>query len=119
MHYDTCTGSTNFTGSYFLSPRDIEGAQALYEAPTNVDATSMGIVFARKRSNGDIYKKSGSSWTKVSGPVQAFLINGGDVYALQSSFGDVLRYSGTGTTWTTIGGSSNHIFKCAGYLCAT
>ncbi|WP_437719819.1 M57 family metalloprotease [Sorangium sp. So ce861] len=119
MHYDTCTGSTNFTGSYFLSQRDIEGAQALYEAPTNVDATSAGVIYARKRSNGDIYKKSGSTWTKVSGPVQAFLVQGSDIYALQSSFGNVIKYSGTGTTWTTVGGSANQIFKCGGFVCTT
>ncbi|WP_438021192.1 M57 family metalloprotease [Sorangium sp. So ce315] len=119
MHYDSCAGSTNTTGSYFLSQRDIEGAQALYEAPTNVADTPTKVVYARKRSNGDIYKKNGSSWTKVSGPVQAFVTIGENLYALESSFGNTLKYSGSGTTWTTIGGSANQIFVCEGSLCAT
>ncbi|WP_129576687.1 MULTISPECIES: peptidase M10 [Sorangium] len=120
MHRTTCQGSTNTTGAFFLSQRDIEGAQALYEAPTNVaDTTISGTLYARKRSNGDIYKKSSSTWTKVSGPVQAFLTIGTTLYALGSSFGNVLEYSGSGTTWTTIGGSANQIFVCEGALCAT
>ncbi|WP_437746860.1 matrixin family metalloprotease [Sorangium sp. So ce1504] len=119
MHYLHCDGSTNTTGNFFLTQRDIEGAQALYEAPTNVDSTGMGVVYARKQSTGDIYKKSGSTWTKVSGPVQAFLTHGNDVYALQSNFGNVIKYSGSGTTWTTVGGSSNQIFLCGGFVCAT
>ncbi|WP_148313868.1 M57 family metalloprotease [Sorangium cellulosum] len=120
MHYRHCQGSTNTTGAYFLSQRDIEGAQALYEAPTNVaDTTISGTLYARKRSDGDIYKKSGSTWTKVSGPVQAFLTIGTTLYALGSSFGNVLKYSGSGTTWTTIGGSANQIFVCENALCAT
>ncbi|WP_236644749.1 peptidase M10 [Sorangium cellulosum] len=119
MHRPTCQGSTNTTGAFFLSQRDIEGAQALYEAPTNVADTSSGNLYVRKRSDGDIYKKSGSTWTKVSGPVQAFLTIDNTLYALGSSFGNVLKYSGSGTTWTTIGGSANQIFVCEGALCAT
>ncbi|KYG03691.1 hypothetical protein BE21_50420 [Sorangium cellulosum] len=119
MHRPECQGSTNTTGAFFLSQRDIEGAQALYEAPTNVADTSSGNLYVRKRSDGDIYKKSGSTWTKVSGPVQAFLTIDNTLYALGSSFGNVLKYSGSGTTWTTIGGSANQIFVCEGALCAT
>ncbi|WP_437564469.1 M57 family metalloprotease [Sorangium sp. So ce542] len=118
MHYDWCGGSTNATGSYFLSQRDIEGAQALYEAPTNVDDTSMGNIYARKRSNGDIYKKSGSTWTKVSGPVQAFVTIADTLYTLGSSSGSVRKLSSAGT-WTTIRGASSQIFVCEGSLCAT
>ncbi|MFZ5892833.1 MAG: matrixin family metalloprotease [Myxococcota bacterium] len=119
MHYRSCPGSTNTTGAYFMSQRDIEGAQALYEAPTNVIRTRSRL-FSRRRSNGDIYRRSDSSWVRIGGPGQAFVGVIDELYGLGPGGSLVVRWSGSGTTWNSVGGSAGQILYCGPQgLCAT
>jgi hypothetical protein len=119
MHYTSCPGAANNTGYYFLSQRDIQGAQSLYGAPSNVLNASDGTLYARKRTTGDIYKKSGGSWVKIGSPGQTFVTVGNTLYGQSSANGGIWRYSGSGTTWTNVGGAAGIMINCGGYLCAT
>lgn len=123
LHYIQCPNYFDDTAPIqpnFVSQWDAEGAQSVYEAPTNVVNTSNGTVYARKRSNGDIYRwTGGTSWTKVGGPGQAFVAVGNTLYGQSPGRGPVWQYTGTSQTWNQIGLAAGQIFRCANTLCAT
>ncbi|MFP2924956.1 hypothetical protein ACLESO_07010 [Pyxidicoccus sp. 3LG] len=100
-----------------ISQWDVEGAQSLYEAPTNVLSLANGTVFARKRSTGDLYRRDAAGWTKVGNPGQAFVAVGNTLYGQQPGRGAPVKFDGSG--WVAIGGPAGQIFACAGTLCAT
>jgi len=118
MHYDNCPYFDSSNAYVGLSQWDFEGAQAVYEAPTNVLNTSDGTIYARKMSNGDIYRRDGSSWTKIGGPGQAFVTVGNTLYGQTPGRGRPVVYSPDGN-WYYIGGAAGQIFNCGGALCAT
>jgi hypothetical protein len=120
MHYTSCSDWGDPLHAWnFLSQWDIEGAQSVYEAPTNVVNASDGTVYARKRSTGDFYRRSSAgSWTKIGGPGQAFLTVGNTLYGQRPGRGEPVKYN-SGTSWTTIGDAAGQIFECAGAVCAT
>lgn len=105
----------------FVSQWDIEGAQSVYEAPTNVIVgNSLSRVYARKRSNGDIYRyNSGKRWTRIGGPGQAFVAVGSNLYGQTPGGGRPVRYSGSGESWYYIGNNVGQIFRCGTTICAT
>jgi hypothetical protein len=101
----------------FISQWDVEGAQSLYGAPTNVLNTANGTVYARQRPSGDIYQRTGGGWVKIGGPGQAFVAVGNTLYGQTPGGGSPVRYTGSG--WVYIGGPAGQIFPCLGTLCAT
>lgn len=120
MHYPFCEGWSDPTRSWnFLTQWDIEGAQSVYGAPTNVLNAADGTLYARRRATGDLYRKSGATWTKIGNPGQAFLTIGNTLYGQRPGRGEPVRYSGSGTSWTIIGGPAGQILDCGGALCAT
>lgn len=123
LHYIDCPNYFDGTAPIqpnFISQWDTEGAQSVYEAPSNVVNTSSGTVYARKRSNGYIYKwNSGTSWTQIGTPKQAIVAVGNVLYGQAPGRGAVYQYSGTGSTWNQIGYAAGQIFSCATTLCAT
>ena len=121
MHYPDKPGWLDYPGHLlnFITWWDIEGAQALYGAPTNVINLANGTVFARKRTTGDIYKYAGGGgWTKIGGPGQAFVAVGNTLYG-QTPGGNGSPVKWTGSGWVYIGGPAGQIFPCLGTLCAT
>ncbi|MGC4066940.1 MAG: M57 family metalloprotease [Polyangiaceae bacterium] len=120
MHYPDRAGWTGGTRKEnIISQRDIEGAQSVYEAPTNVLNTASGTIYARQRSTGDIYQRSGSSWVKIGGPGQAFVTVGNTLYGQTPGGGRPVVYRGSSTGWQYIGGAAGQIFRCVNSLCAT
>ncbi|MCP3105224.1 M57 family metalloprotease [Myxococcus sp. K15C18031901] len=120
MHYPSKPGWLDPARTLnFISQRDVEGAQSLYEAPTNALSTANGVVYARKRSTGDIYRRDAAGWTVVGGPGQAFVAVGNTLYGQIPGGGAPVQYLGTG--WVTIGGGGAvaQILPCAGTLCST
>ncbi|WP_426755229.1 matrixin family metalloprotease [Myxococcus sp. Y35] len=118
MHYPSEPGWLDPSRTLnFISQRDVEGVQALYEAPTNVLSTSSGTVYARKRSTGDLYRRDALGWTLVGNAGQAFVAVGNTLYGQIPGGGAPVQLLGTG--WVTIGGPAGQIFACAGQLCAT
>jgi hypothetical protein len=118
MHYPQCAGTN--ARDLNITQRDAQGAVSLYDAPTNVVVSSVGL-FARKMSNGDIYRKntSGAGWTRIGGPGRSFVAVASHLYALNANGTGVFRYSGSGTTWNSIGGAAGLLFNCGNNLCAT
>ncbi|NMO17864.1 hypothetical protein HPC49_23355 [Pyxidicoccus fallax] len=118
MHYPSESGWLDPSRTLnFISQWDFEGAQSLYEAPTNVLSLANGTVFARKRSTGDIYRRDANGWTLVGGPGQAFVAVGNTLYGQIPGGGAPVKFQGNG--WVAIGGPAGQIFACAGTLCAT
>ncbi|NTX08037.1 M57 family metalloprotease [Myxococcus sp. CA040A] len=118
MHYPSQPGWLDPARTLnFISQRDVEGSQSLYEAPTNVLSTSSGTVYARKRSTGDLYRRDAAGWTLVGNPGQAFVAVGNTLYGQIPGGGQPVQLLGTG--WVTIGNPVAQIFACAGALCAT
>lgn len=118
MHYPSQPGWLDPSRTLnFISQWDVEGAQSLYEAPTNVLSTANGTVFARKRSTGDLYRRDATGWTLIGNPGQAFVAVGDTLYGQIPGRGAPVRFTGSG--WVTIGGPAGQIFACAGALCAT
>lgn len=118
MHYPSEGGWLDPSRTLnFISQWDVEGAQSLYEAPTNVLSTSSGTVFARQRSTGNLYRRDASGWTLVGNPGQAFVAVGNTLYGQIPGRGAPVKFVGTG--WVTIGNPAGQIFACAGALCAT
>ncbi len=118
MHYPSMPGWLDPSRTLnFISQRDVEGSQALYEAPTNVLSTSSGTVYARKRSTGDLYRRDALVWTLVGGPGQAFVAVGNTLYGQTPGGGSPVQF--LGSSWVGIGGPAGQIFACAGALCAT
>lgn len=101
----------------FIAQWDVEGAQSVYGAPTNVINLANGTVFARKHATGDIYKYSAGSWVKIGNPGQAFVAVGNTLYGQTPGRGSPVRWTGRG--WVYIGGPAGQIFGCLGTLCAT
>jgi hypothetical protein len=130
MHYLQCANRVANV-DYTLSQRDVDGASALYDAATNVVDTSNWALYARKMSNGDIYRRhinyndippSWSSWSKVSGPVRSMINLGGGhtrLYVLAANGQSVKTLNHDSTSWQTIGGPASQIFECSYKLCAT
>lgn len=119
MHYPTCPGWTDpLRDENFITQWDVEGAQSVYEAPTNVVNATDGSIYARKRSTGDFYKLSGASWTKIGGPGQAFVAVDSTIYGQEPNRGRPVKYT-SGSGWTVIGAAAGQIFECANKLCAT
>ena len=125
MHYQGCPNSTNF-GPWFITELDIQGAQALYEAPTNVMDTFDNQLYVRRRSNGALVKRnSNSTFSTVGGTARAFVAAGVDLYLLAGdstpdAATQVQRYNGSGTSWSLVpsDGTIRRIFKCNFNLCA-
>jgi hypothetical protein len=101
----------------FISQWDVEGAQSVYEAPTNVLATVNGTVYARKRLTGDLYRRDAAGWTLIGNPGQAFVAVGNTLYGQIPGRGAPVQFLGNG--WVVIGNPVGQIFACAGALCAT
>jgi hypothetical protein len=119
MHYPTCPGWTDTSWTWnFMTQWDIEGAQSVYGAPTNVINLDNGTVFARQRSTGNLYQRSGSGWSIVGGPGQAFVAVGNTLYGQTPGRGSPVVFT-PGVGWSYVGGPSGQIFNCGGYLCAT
>jgi hypothetical protein len=121
MHYFDCPDSANTTDYWFITQRDLEGAQHLYEAPTNVLDVNSNAVYARKASDGQFYKKlpTGTGWALVSAPAVAFVDIGNDLYQ-RTAGNQIKKYTGSGTTWgPSIATDAWQIFECVGLLCAT
>jgi hypothetical protein len=122
LNYVQCPDYFDQTEPYhwfFVSQWDTEGAQSVYEAPTNVVNTSGGTIYARKKSNGNIYKwNSGTSWTLIGTPKQAIVAVGTRLYGQAPGKGSVYRYDG-GSTWNWVGNTAGQIFSCGTTLCAT
>lgn len=120
MHYPFCPGwSQPGQNNNYITQWDIEGAQSVYEAPTNVLNGSDGVVYARQRSTGDLYKRSGASWTKIGNPGQAFITVGSTLYGQRPGRGAPVKYLGPNQGWVTIGAAAGQILNCGGALCAT
>jgi hypothetical protein len=126
MHYPFCNG-WGWPGydKNFITEWDVEGAQSVYEAPTNVLNTYDGTVYARQRSTGDLYKHSASGWQKIGNPGQAFVTVSNTLYGQTPGRGSPVKYI-PGSGWTTLGGPAGQIFNCGpspsavtGALCAT
>jgi hypothetical protein len=127
MHYmntnylsTTCPGSTNTTRYPFLSQRDIDGAQQLYEAPTNVVNTPNQTLYARKASDGRIFKKAvGGGWAVIGAATKALFTFGSDVYQVTLG-GQLHKYSGSGTSWTDQNKTGiQQILRCGDFMCIT
>jgi hypothetical protein len=106
------------TQNRLLSRWDIVGLREAYGTRADNVVSSGGTLYARKLSNGSIYKRSGSSWTKIGGPGGQFITVGATLFALTPTSDAVMRYNGSGTSWTSVGGAARTIFRCAGSLCA-
>jgi len=120
MHYENVCGSTNDTGALFITQKDADGASSVYEAPTNVVDTPSQVVYARKVSDGRIFKKVPTGWAVVGSARRSIVTVGETLYGLAGN--QLFQYSGSGTTWNMVPGatsSNEQIFACAGVLCAT
>lgn len=118
MHYPSKAGWLDPSRTLnFITEWDVEGAQSVYEAPTNVLATSSGTVYARQRSTGNLYRRDAASWTLVGNPGQAFVAVGNTLYGQVPGRGAPVQFVGTG--WVTLSGPVGQIFACGGALCAT
>ena len=95
MHYPNAAWPTGMTAN-ILRELDIQGAQSLYEAPTNVLNSSSGTVYARKLSTGDIYQRSTSgTWSKIGAAGQAFVTVGTALYGQAPGRGSPVKYNST------------------------
>ena len=101
-----------------LSRWDIVGAQNRYGRRADYVVQAGSTLFARSRSNGNIYKRSGTSWVQAGGPATQFVAVGSTLFALAVDSASVWQYSGTGTNWTMIGGIARSILRCGDTLCA-
>jgi len=102
-----------------LSRWDIVGARNAYGTRAE-NVVSVGTtLYARKRSTGDLYVQTSSGWTKVGGPGAQFVAVGSTLYGLEPDGAHVRKYTGTGTSWGTVGGATRDIFRCTSHLCAT
>jgi hypothetical protein len=101
-----------------LSRWDLVGVRTAYGTRAENVISTGSTLYARKRSNGDIYARIGSSWVRIGGPGGQFVTVGSTLYALSPSGGGVHRYSGSGTTWTQIGTAAKEILRCGSSLCA-
>jgi hypothetical protein len=81
--------------------------------------TSAGL-YARSYTDGTFYKMNAPlSWTQISTvPGQMFVAVGTSLYRLALDGNTIAKYSGSGTTWSTVGGPTYDIFRCGSYLCA-
>lgn len=120
----TIMGATGYCNNNTLLTRwDISGARKAY-GPSKVDNVLNDgetlSLYARKLSTGDIYKRSGSSWTKIGGPGGQFILVRTTLYGLSPDGSGVYKYSGSGTSWTKVGGAARVLLQCgASGLCAT
>jgi hypothetical protein len=120
MQYDFCPDRTGVVPEV-ISQRDMEGAIALYDAPTHV-VTSPSELYARHMGTGNIHRRSfQGSWTKVGSPVRMMIKVRGQngVYVLAKDGQSVKYLDFASTAWTQVGGPAGQIFDCAGRLCAT
>lgn len=103
-----------------LSRWDVVGARAAYgHRSDNVIRASDGVLYARKLSTGDIYRKTSGAWTYTGGPGGEFVAVNSVLYATNVSGSGVYRYNGTGNSWSQVGGAADRIFACVQELCAT
>ncbi len=123
MYYVGVTGYTGGAGGAgwnYVSQWDLEGAQKVYGAPTDVVNTQDGTVYARKVSTGDLYRhESTGAWSKVGGPGQAFVSLGNTLYGQTPGGGYLVRHV-SGQTWASgLSGNNGQLLRCANALCAT
>jgi hypothetical protein len=102
-----------------LSRWDIAGARTAYGIRNDNVISTGSELYARKLGTGDIYRQSGSSWTKIGGPGGQFIVVGATLYGLSPDGSGVYRYNGTGTSWSNVGGAAREIFRCGTMLCGT
>jgi len=105
--------------SPLLSNWDIVGVHNAYGMRADNVISNGSLLYARKRSNGDIYRRSGSGWVRIGSPGGQFVLVGSVLYGLSPDSNDVNRYSGSGTDWTRVGSAAREILRCGGSLCAT
>jgi hypothetical protein len=101
----------------FLSRWDIVGVRNAYGTRAENVISTDSALYARKRSTGDIYRRSGSTWTWIGSPGGQFVGVGSTLYALTPDSDRIYRYEGTGTDWTQVGPAAAQILRCAGSLC--
>ncbi|MFO0605672.1 MAG: M57 family metalloprotease [Polyangiales bacterium] len=119
MHYPFCPGWSDPSWQWnFLTQWDIEGAQSVYGAPTNVLNGQGGALYARRRSTGELFRKTNGLWVKIGDAGQGFVTVGDTLYGQRPGRGEPVRYN-SGQSWTIIGGPAGQIFNCGGALCAT
>lgn len=114
------TGTPEAGGGYnYITQWDLEGAQRVYGAPTDVVNTDDGTVFARKRGSGDFYRRDVGGWTRIGGPGRAFFTVGAALYGQSPVHGRANRYV-AGDSWQTLpGGDNAQLFRCGTAVCAT
>ncbi|HTE52345.1 MAG TPA: hypothetical protein VK698_15945 [Kofleriaceae bacterium] len=115
---DSIMASTGYCqDNLFLSRWDTVGVRNAYGTRAeNVISTGTDL-YARKRSTGDIYRRSGSTWVQIGSPGGQFVAVGNTLYAVNPDNSKVFRYEGTGTSWTQIGGAVVQILRCGASLC--
>jgi hypothetical protein len=122
MYYVSSAGYSGGNGGggfNYITQWDLEGAQRVYGAPTDIVNTQNGTVYARRKSNGDFYRReSNGSWTKIGGPGQAFIGAGNTLYGQTPGGGFAVRYV-SGQSWVGISQHNGQVLRCMDTLCAT
>lgn len=106
----------------FLTRWDIKGVQSAYGNRADNVISAGTNLYARKRSTGDIYRRSGSSWVQIGSPGAQFIAVGTTLYGLTPGGEKIFRYEGTGMDWTELvgaGGGGVRILRCGSSLCRT
>jgi hypothetical protein len=102
-----------------LTRWDIVGSQKAYGYRADNVITAGSTLYARKLSNGDLYRRDGTSWTRIGNPGSQFVAVGSTLYGLSTDRNEMYQYAGSGTTWTRVGNSAREILRCGTFLCAT
>jgi hypothetical protein len=118
MHYPQCPGSLVTSGRLTISQRDIEGAQSIYEAPTNVVHCN-GTLYARQRSTGDLYRYTpDQGWLYFDVPDQGYVCGGTTLYVQEEHAGAL--WKNYLFNWTRITEPVAQFFGCPyESVCAT
>jgi len=113
------SGQPGGAGFNYITQWDMEGAQRIYGAPTDVVNTVTTTVFARQYSTGDIYRRETSgSWTKIGGPGQAFITLNSTLYGQTPAGGELVRYQ-SGQSWVGLSNPNGQTLRCGNAICAT
>jgi hypothetical protein len=71
-------------------------------------------LLATGRLTGNVYNVLPDGMHRIGGPGAEFVVTEDSVYGLAPNRQAVYRYTGTGTTWTRIGGPTAHIYADGG-----